>query len=257
MRLTRMLGRSVLLGGLFLGAGPRVLGQTPEDLFLQGNAAYEQGRYGDAVGLYENLLRYPIADPRVEYNVANAQFRVGKLGQAILHYERARRLDPLDEDIAANLEFARAQCFDKMDAPALPVALAWVISFQNRVGPDRHAWLFLLLIWVLVALIAGCASRPHGWSARAGWSAACLIAALAICGLSWHLTLDRLDGSRVAVIQVDAVDVLAGPGGKNAALFTVHEGLTLEIRAEREEWLQVSLPNGLSGWLPRGALAEI
>lgn len=247
----------MLLGGYLLLVSALAFGQTPEDLFQQGNAAYEQGRYGDAVAFYENLLRYQIEDARVEYNLANAQFRVGKLGQAILHYERARRLDPLDDDIATNLEFARAQCIDKVDRAPLPGILQWMIAQQNRVGPDRHAWLFLLVVWSVVALIAWCSSRPRGWNARAGWSVACLIALLALCGLSWYTTLDRVQGGRVAVVQLDAVDVLAGPGGKNAALFTVHEGLTLTIRAERDEWRQVSLPNGLNGWLPREALEEI
>ena len=40
-------------------------------------------------------------------------------------------------------------------------------------------------------------------------------------------------------------------------LFTVHEGLTVEVRGERDEWIQVSLPNGLFGWLSRDSAGLI
>jgi hypothetical protein len=40
-------------------------------------------------------------------------------------------------------------------------------------------------------------------------------------------------------------------------LFTVHEGLKAEIRADRGGWLQVSLPNGWNGWIPREAAGTI
>ena len=45
-------------------------------------------------------------DGRLYYNLGNACFKSGKLGEAILWYERARRLLPHDEDIEANLRFA-------------------------------------------------------------------------------------------------------------------------------------------------------
>jgi len=59
------------------------------------------------------------------------------------------------------------------------------------------------------------------------------------------------------VVLEPAAEVRAGPGANNATLFTVHQGLTVEIRAERDEWLQVSLPNGLSGWIERQATGEV
>ena len=45
---------------------------------------------------FSSLLRYGLADARLEYNLANAEYKRGRLGEAILHYERARRLAPAD-----------------------------------------------------------------------------------------------------------------------------------------------------------------
>jgi uncharacterized protein YgiM (DUF1202 family) len=54
-----------------------------------------------------------------------------------------------------------------------------------------------------------------------------------------------------------SAEALAGPGLNNAALFTLHEGTTVTVRSEREGWLQVALPNGLSGWVVRDAAERI
>jgi tetratricopeptide (TPR) repeat protein len=231
--------------------------QTPEDIFKRGNAAYEEGQYEVAAQAYRSLLRYDIRDPVVEYNLGNAEFRLGRLGQAILHYERAKRLDPVEPDIRTNLEFARSLCFDRVESRQQAAVVGWMHATQNRLGPDRQAWMALATAWIVFALVAWCFSRPGGWSAAYGWMLAALLLVLVISVSSWYATVGRLDRDSSAVVLDDVVEVLAGPGYNNPALFTVHEGLTLQIRAEREEWLQVSLPNGLNGWIAKESVEKV
>ena len=130
-------------------------------------------------------------------------------------------------------------------------------ALQNRLGPDLQAWIALALLWAAIALAGWCSSRPGGWNVRAGWALAVILLALVLTTASWQTTLDRVEGSRAAVVIDEVAEVLAGPGYQNPALFTVHEGLTLEIRSERDEWLQVSLPNGLNGWIAKEAVQEV
>ena len=75
----------VLLGGVSVA-------EMPEETFGRGNDAYERRDHDPAALAYRIILEYRIEDPRVEYNLANAEFKRGRLGHAILHYERARRL---------------------------------------------------------------------------------------------------------------------------------------------------------------------
>jgi tetratricopeptide (TPR) repeat protein len=231
--------------------------QTPEDLMRRGNAAYEQGLYEEAAEHFRGILRYSVSDPTVEYNLGNAEFRLGNLGRSILHYERARRLDPLDEDIRGNLEFARSLCFDRVEAQPQAAAIRWLRAVQNRLGPDRQAWAGLILAWFAAGLIAWGFARPGRWSAAHGWTLAALFLAMVVTAPSWYVTLERLEGGRAAVVLEEVVEVLAGPSYNNPALFTVHEGLKLEIRSERDEWYQVSLPNGLNGWIAKEAVGVV
>lgn len=256
----RLLGGSltaigVLLSFLAFGA---VRAQTPEELFARGNRAYAEERYDDAVTAYETVLKYRIRDPRLEFNLGNAYFRQGRLGLAILHFERARRLDPTDRDIVTNLEYARSFGFDVVQpSSAVPPWLRWFDALQDGIGPDRQALAVVGLFWIAAALLAWSLSRPGRWRAAHGWALAGLLGVTLLVGLSWYATYQRLDGREQAVVLEDAVDVLAGPGKNNPTLFTVHEGLTVEVFDVRDEWVQVSLPDGLHGWVPRAAVGII
>jgi tetratricopeptide (TPR) repeat protein len=242
----------------FLAAsGMPVAAQAPEALFEEGNLAYQEGDYVGAASRYETVLQYGIRDPRLEYNLGNAYFKLGRLGAAILHYERAARLDPTDAEIAANLEFARSRRFDRVDPPDESAVVGWVRGIQNRIGPDGQAVIVLVMVWVVAGLVAWGAARPGNWNAALGWTLSAVVVITAVVGASWYTTYQRVEGKRLAVILDEAVEILAGPGENNASLFTVHEGLTVEVRDERSEWIHVSLPNGLNGWLRRDTVGFV
>ena len=243
--------------GLLAAAGGLARAEAAEATFEEANRAYEAGRFAEAAETYRSLLRYDLEDPRLEYNLGNAEFRLGNLGQAILHYERARRLDPTDPAIRANLEFARSLGFDRVEPTAVPGPLRWIRALEDRVGPDRQAWLLLALVWVAAALAAWWLARPGRFPALGGWIIGALVVLAATVGVSWYVTWQRLEGTELAVVLADAAEVLAGPAENNAALTVVHEGLTLEVRGTRPEWVQVSLPNGLNGWIPRRAVGLV
>ncbi len=241
--------RFVLASTLALIVWAPAHAETPEATFEAGNAAYSAGRFAEAAEAYREVLRFRISDPVLEFNLANAEFRVGRLGPAILHYQRARRMAPADADIAANLEFASSMTLDRVDRPPKPLVLRWLHGIQDRFGPDRQAWVVLALIWLCAALVAWRTARPGGWRGSYGWILTGVLLVIAIGTVSWWVTYQRLEGRETAVIQAEAVEVLAGPGETNPALFTIHEGLTVEVRSDRGGWVQVSLPNGLNGWI--------
>ena len=247
----------LLLATLAVAASSATRAETPEEIFGRGNDAYAKGDFQAAEEAYRTVLKYGVADARVEYNLGNAAFRLGRLGEAILHYERAFRLAPTDADVAANLALARSRCFDRVEAPEVAGPLRLARSVQDRVGPDRQALALLALWWIVAGLVAWRSSRPAGWNAAAGWTLAGLLFLGCLGIVSWYTTWNRLEGTRLAVVLEPTVEVLAGAGTNNATVFTVHEGLSVSVRQEQREWVQVSLPNGLHGWVPRDALGFV
>jgi hypothetical protein len=84
----------------------------------------------------------PAYSAPVLFNQANAAFQQGKVGEAIANYERARLLAPADPDIAANLNWAREH-----SGLTTPTA-SWLDRATSWASPNTMAllgWLGLVL----------------------------------------------------------------------------------------------------------------
>jgi tetratricopeptide (TPR) repeat protein len=230
---------------------------APGALFIDGNRAYEEEHYDQAVAAYQKILGYGILDPRVLYNLGNAQFRLGRLGPAILCYERALRLDPADSDARENLALARGLIRDRVGEPELQYPIRVVKDALETIPTPSIAWVFLAF-WFVTALVLAAVPLPSSWIRRRLLAAAAL--ALGLCSLTAGAALlyrGRQDAAPIAIVLEDRIDVRSGPGEENTVLFTVHEGTRLDLRNNLDRWVQVSLPNGLSGWVPVAAIEKV
>lgn len=250
--------RTLALAGLAVLGSIRGAGaESPEEAFDRGCKAYEQGKWDDAAETFGALVRYGFSDARLEYNLANAEFKRDHLGESILHYERARRLNPADADIVSNLALARGRLRDVVEDPEDAGPVAAVRAAQDRLGEEGQAWLTLLGVWAALGIVTWCGSRADGFTPGWSWALAGTILATALLFASWRSTGARLSETPRAVVMKPSVDALAGPGLNNASLFTLHEGTAVTIEADRDGWMQVALPNGLSGWIARDDVERI
>jgi len=248
---------AIVVAFALFGMAPEADAETPEETFDAACHAYDQGHWDEAADGFRSLLRYGLADWRLEYNLANTEYKRGRLGEAILHYERSRRLNPADGEVVANLTIARAKLRDVVEDEDLPGVLHAVRAAQDRLGIATQAALLLVGVWLIAGVVTYCGSRSGGFTPAWGWTLATTVLATGLLFLSWRASWSRLEGTPRAVILKPSVEALAGPGLNNASLFTLHEGTTATIQGEREGWLQVTLPNGLTGWVARDAAERI
>jgi tetratricopeptide (TPR) repeat protein len=238
-------------------APARATGGTPESLFAAGNAAYEEEHFQEAVAAYQKVLGFGISDPRVLYNLGNAWFRIGRLGPAILNYERSLRLDPSDREARDNLELCRGLIRDRVGEPELQYPIRVVKDTLEEVPAPSIAWLFLGCAWAAAAAAAAI-PLARSWIGRR--LSAYALVALGLVALTVGVALlyrGRQDAAPIAIVLEDRIDVRSGPGEENTILFTVHEGTRVDLHNSLERWVQVSLPNGLSGWVPATAIEKV
>jgi len=104
----------------------------------------------------------------------------------------------------------------------------------------------LLLAGVLAAPLW---LQPAPFVRRALGTASAFAGALAlVCGLVAILEV-TLPRSEQAIVLAPSADGRSSPASDGTVLFTVHEGLKVEIRGERPGWIQIGVPNGLAGWI--------
>jgi len=224
-------------------ASPRA---EPGELFIAANTAYEAGDHPRAIALYRQILALGVENGHLYYNLGNACLRNGELGQAVAAYRRSRSLLPRDEDVAANLAFARASARDAVPpsepSPVVRNLFFWHYSL-SRPELLRLVVLLNLAFWVLAAarLFA-----PRSRLLR--WSLGAVLTLLLATGAS--LALRFAAPLRVAVIVPPEVDVYAGIREDAVVRFELHAGSEVRATGLREGWVRIALPGGEQGWLP-------
>jgi tetratricopeptide (TPR) repeat protein len=82
---------------------------TADTRLDEANRACQEGRYDEAVVLFQQLITDRGYSAPLCFDLGNAELKAGHLGPALLNYERARYLAPGDADIDHNLQLARKQ----------------------------------------------------------------------------------------------------------------------------------------------------
>jgi hypothetical protein len=181
------------------------------------------------------------------YNLGNSYARQGKLGMAVVNYERASLLSPDDPDIDANLRYVRAASH----VPAPPRSELERIA--RIVSPFAVAWIGVIgLIIVGASELAAQLSPRYRWVRRT----AALLGVLMICltvgnGISlWPILHEGVVISSAAPVRVSPV-----PMGDS--LFVLPEAESVKITAEHEGFLLVETATGRMGWVSRANIASI
>ena len=86
---------------------PAPVATDPTAAFEAANADFAAGRPAEAVRAFSALAAQHGVSAPLLFNLGNASFRAGEIGEAVLALERALLLAPRDPDIAANLRQVR------------------------------------------------------------------------------------------------------------------------------------------------------
>lgn len=217
-------------------------------LFDDANKLYEQGKYPEAIRLYENLLHSGHHSPGVLFNLGNAHFKNGELGRAILYYHRAQRVVPRDPDVRANLRFARQRV-----SGSLSVQPGLVHELLNRFTLNEIAGVTALLFWVWMALLCAGKWQPSLRPALRGYTT--VFGAIFAASLLVLLAAYSQERKQIAIITGPRTIIHLGPLEESQTAFTATDGTELRILAAREGWLQVADRSGRTGWIPASAAA--
>ena len=254
--------RQTLVTLVLFGAGYAAWSQTQgrhdaEAAFDLANAAYNEGDFASALQGYEDILT-EYRHFESEFNAGNAAYKLGELGRARLHYERAALLDPSNENLEANIALLKSKIVDRIAAvPQLGLS-SWISSW---VGPGRLlGWALWALTWWSAAwLLWALRWRKESRDSR---STLAFLGAAAL-GLSlagvWGARQCTLASQRPSqlVVMADRVDILSTPSSGGTVLFQLHEGARACILDRTNGWAEIQLDNGNVGWIPDSATEDV
>lgn len=242
---------AIILTVLLIGSNAASGQSAASGLYAEGNARYRSGDFDGARSRYLAAAETGAKDARLFYNLGNACFKSDRLGEAVLWYERALRLQPRDEDIVANLRFLRRVKRDQ--DPDADVDLI----YRLYLWPTLNELCAATSLGLLGLLAIACWRL---WR-RPGLSGQVVLVGLALSVLGTAIVtgarLQRDLTLTEAVVLADEGTARSGPDLAQTPVFVIHEGTKVVVERQEEGWLLVRLANGLGGWLPANVVAII
>lgn len=224
------------------------------EIFSQANEFYRNNEIDKAIAGYLYLNENGAANGYLYYNLGNAYFLQGRLGDAIVWYERAQRYLPRFDDLAVNLNYARNQIVDEIAAPPESSGtLGLFLWIYDSFNPNELAWIALGGLWVWVLSLCGLLwlnqANRTAWLRVPCWLGGLAFILFLSCAAAKVYNFETMDEG---IVTVSAVEIKTAPGLDFSTAFSLHEGAKVRIVQRQNDWVQIRLPGdaAFTGWMP-------
>jgi tetratricopeptide (TPR) repeat protein len=237
---------------------PAALTRDNDALWEEANAAYYANDFASASALYDSIERSGMVSAKLYYNKAGALFKMGKLGESILYYNKAQRLAPADADIAHNLAVANSYTRNRIEPVPEFFLKRWMGSVEAIMGGDGWAWLSVALFACVLAgallyfLPLGHRTRKTGFYGSLA-ALLLLIFAFSFARRDRNETLHPSGG----IVTSASAAVKSSPDNSGKDLFLLYEGDRVRVLDAMNGWNEITVVNSNRGWIRSSALTMI
>ena len=234
------------------------VGQSSEDLFREGNNAYNQGDYDRAIVYYDSIHSMGVHAAELYYNLGNAYYKQNAIASSILNYEKALLMDANNSQVLNNLAFAQNMTLDRFSP--LPESDLKKTTDRLLFLTSVRGWSIALVgfIWLTALLFFFYIKSGRSGTKRFFFSGFVLTAFVAILALSAALKQKNiLEKTRPAIVFAQQEDFRAEPNLRAEVLLNIHEGTKVFVQDEVEDWVKIKLINGAVGWIPQSSIQYV
>ena len=221
-----------------------------DDWFEQGNAAYAEGNYEQALTFYSQIVESGMESADLYYNLANTYYKMKQYPMSILYYEKALKLNPGDEDIRTNLEIANLAVVDKINVLPQSFIVRWWNSIKSSLSSDGWAWVsvaaFAMLLLCLFAFLMARRTALRKTGFFVGVVMALLLVLSVVFAVEKYQDVSRQEE---AIIMTPTITVKSSPSDNSVDLFVLHEGAKVRITGTSNGWNKIKIADGSVGWL--------
>jgi tetratricopeptide (TPR) repeat protein len=231
-------------------------GITTKEIEDKATLLYSEGKYVEALEIWNGLVSSGNMDPNLFFNIGSAESLLGHIPESIMAYEKAARLRPGDNQINEAIKKERA----KIDNAVIPVNPFFLIEgYHHFLAIFRPGgWVLIGLLFIVFALwqwlVSMKAIRNYSFfRGRKNWyftGAGFFFLLLGI--LSYH----RLHRHDEAIIM-SACDCRKAASEESPLTRTLSPGEKVLITDHISEWDNVSLLNLDACWIKTGCIKTI
>jgi len=229
-----------------------------EKILKTANELYTSGKFEEAISNYQKIIDDGYESADLYYNIGNSYYRSNKFTFAIYYYEKAKLLNPSDVDLLNNLELANLQITDKIIA--VP-QFSFVVILNDIIGSQSaNFWAFLSIICfvlMLSLLLIYFFSKNINYKKISFYIGVFLFVVSVTGFIFMNKQHKNINAQNTAIVFSPSVFVKSSPDEKATEVFTIHEGLKVQIRDNSGDWCEIKLEDGKIGWMKKEGLKKI
>lgn len=214
--------------------------------FKQAGEAYFNRDFNKAIELYSGLEKNGLVNSDLFYNLANANYRQGHIGEAIYYYSKALRYAPRDRDLVANYQYVLGKKVDQIEKPLLIKIYHTLFFWQDVLTLKEIMGVALLFYWAFFVLLAlRVMKRKRGLSVALWISLVFNLIFLPTAFAKFYS--ERISKRGVVVASLGAV--YSEPNSDSIKLYELHEGTQVEVENNTDKFAKIKLSDGRVGWI--------
>lgn len=228
------------------------------DLMKKANELYVKGQFEEAIKIYESLAQEGYEGTSLFYNLGNSYYRTGKIGYAILYYEKALKFSPDDEDVQHNLQLVKLNLKDKIEAlPPFFLFRIWeaILSSLSSEGWTILSYILFLIILFILGLYFFAKNIAQQRVAFYSFVFS-LVLFLSSVGLL-IVKLNQESKLKYGIVLETSLVAKSSPDPQGKDAFIVHEGLKVRIEDKVDKWIKIRLEDGQVGWVENFSIGII
>ena len=241
-----MSGNRSLLLLFFIGIPLFAVEEEISQHYKSGMDAYKKGQYDLAIQEFESILSNNWDSPELYYNLGNAFFRSGNTAGAVWAFESCLNLSPTHSDAKYNLKLANLKVIDRMGLPDPPLYLQWYLGLKEQFTPTT--WINITLFILLLFSLSVTVNRLFLFSLVQNLRGVILTIFFISLFLTFH-SIWTDNSLNLGVIYSLKAEVRSEPNTFSTRLFEVHEGLKVSINQLENDWVEIELLDGKTGWI--------
>lgn len=232
--------------------------QTNEKLFALATDNYQKGQCEEAIRQYQQIIARGSESSALYYNMANAYYKLNKVPESIYYYEKALKLDPKNTAAKNNLTFAKQMTVDAIT----PLPKTWLQQLSDSITGlfELHTWaiLSIIAIWGVVVFFLCYYFVVYTALKRTFFTLLLVTIVIAIGTYSIaHYKQQQIANEQYAILFEKTVRIFAEPNAYSSDVLELHEGTKVAIVGQENDWLQIQLANGKTGWTKSSNLKKL
>ncbi|MCL7752413.1 tetratricopeptide repeat protein [Polaribacter sp. Z022] len=227
-----------------------VTAQNVDSLFVSANNLYKNGKFQKAIDLYKKVESQELVSSELYYNLGNSYYKLNKVGPSIYYYEKALKLNPLNDDVKNNLVFAKRLALDNIEELPQTVLQKFNANYLQKLSYNQWAIVVVVFSFLgsLLFLLFYFAEVPSKKRFYFVTSIACFIILLS----SLFITINQYNSSlanKEAIVYTEKTDVKNAPTLNSEDVFTLHEGTKVIVLDSVDNWKKIKIADGKIGWI--------